>query len=159
MQDEHRMERQYQNENSAICHVQNRFSSSSFYVILCHKDVFSILIVNREKGGKRFNLLHLLYVQSEAEQDCDIRKSKDANNLKLVGSNRKGGLFRSNDGMVDQMKNLQTWSSQHSAFVAADPSATTLVCNQLLHIFARSNLLIAECPCASLPVSFAKSKL
>lgn len=83
--------------------------------------------------------MHLLYIQSEAEPDYSIRKSKDGSNLKSVESNRKGGLFRSNDSRVDGKKNLQTWSSQPSAFVAVDRgSATTSVCTQLiylLHIF------------------------
>ncbi|KAF7836297.1 uncharacterized protein G2W53_011156 [Senna tora] len=78
----------------------------------------------RNRSASQVPVSRRLYSTSE---DCSVRKSKDGNNLKLVGSNRKGGLFRSNDGMMDQkMKNLQTWSNQHSASVASDRSAKTL---------------------------------
>ncbi|KAI9083271.1 hypothetical protein K1719_034803 [Acacia pycnantha] len=39
-------------------------------------------------------------VPGEAEQDCSITISKDGNNLDLLGSNRKGGSPRSNNGVL-----------------------------------------------------------
>ncbi|CAL0333617.1 unnamed protein product [Lupinus luteus] len=53
-------------------------------------------------------------------------EGKDENDLKLVGNNRKGGLFGS-DTVKDQVKELQhTWSSQHSPIKVSDCFATTL---------------------------------
>ncbi|KAE9592753.1 hypothetical protein Lalb_Chr19g0132561 [Lupinus albus] len=61
------------------------------------------------------------YSTSESEAEC-----KDENDLKLVGNNRKGGLFAS-DSVMDQVKKLQhTWSSQHSPIKVSDCFATTL---------------------------------
>ncbi|KAI9083263.1 hypothetical protein K1719_034795 [Acacia pycnantha] len=65
-------------------------------------------------------------VPGEAEQDCSITISKDGNNLDLLGSNRKGGSPRSNNGVVNQTKKLQTWSSRHSSCASSDNSAAIL---------------------------------
>lgn len=63
----------------------------------------------------------LLFVQSEAE--C-----KDGNNLKFGGSTSKGGLVgRSDKGVMDQVKDLRTWSSQHSSIEASDCFSATPV--------------------------------
>ncbi|OIW06153.1 hypothetical protein TanjilG_01780 [Lupinus angustifolius] len=61
------------------------------------------------------------YSTSESEAEC-----KDENDLKLVGNNRKGGLFGS-DTVIDQVKELQhSWSSHHSPIKVSDCFATTL---------------------------------
>ncbi|KAJ1376816.1 hypothetical protein SESBI_49547, partial [Sesbania bispinosa] len=65
---------------------------------------------------------HLNYSTSESEAEC-----KDGNDLKFVGSSRKGGLVgRSDNGMADQAKALRTWSSQHSSIEVLDCFAATL---------------------------------
>ncbi|XP_061350252.1 uncharacterized protein LOC133295430 isoform X2 [Gastrolobium bilobum] len=54
---------------------------------------------------------HLNYSTSESEAEF-----KSGNGLKLLGSNRKGGLVgTSDDGVRDQVKDLNTWSSRHSS--------------------------------------------
>ncbi|XP_027912064.1 uncharacterized protein LOC114170719 [Vigna unguiculata] len=64
---------------------------------------------------------HLNYSTSESEVEC-----KEGNDLKLVGSNRKGDLVgRSENGVTDQVKDLHTWSSRHSVEVS-DCFAATL---------------------------------
>ncbi|KAG5106290.1 hypothetical protein JHK82_043260 [Glycine max] len=61
-----------------------------------------------------------LGIGSEAE-------SKEGNGLKLVGSNRKGGLVgRSENGVTGQVKDLQTWSSRHLTVEVSDSFAATL---------------------------------
>jgi len=72
--------------------------------------------------SKVFNLFaNFLFVKSEAE-------SKEGNGLKLVGSNRKGGLVgRSENGVTGQVKDLQTWSSRHLTVEVSDSFAATLV--------------------------------
>ena len=88
--------------------------------------------------------MHLLFVQSEAE-------SKEGNGLKLVGSNRKGGLVGSSEnGVTDQVKDLRTWSSRHLSVEVSDSFAATLVSSFLTgvclrhirNIEMRNNLLI-----------------
>ncbi|KAG5026249.1 hypothetical protein AAZX31_08G224000 [Glycine max] len=65
---------------------------------------------------------HLNYSTSESEAE-----SKEGNGLKLVGSNRKGGLVgRSENGVTDQVKDLQTWSSRHLSVEVSDSFAATL---------------------------------
>ncbi|XP_028775568.1 uncharacterized protein LOC114732164 isoform X5 [Neltuma alba] len=81
---------------------------------------------NRSASQVPVSRRHYSTSESEAEQDCSIKKSKDGNNLKLLGSNGKGGLSRSNNGVLDQMKKLQTWSSQHSSPAISDNSAAIL---------------------------------
>ncbi|XP_020965397.1 uncharacterized protein LOC107613540 isoform X3 [Arachis ipaensis] len=50
------------------------------------------------------------YSTSESETDA-----LDSSDLRFVESNRKGGLFGSDSGMVDQVRDLRRWSSQHSS--------------------------------------------
>ncbi|XP_014492191.1 uncharacterized protein LOC106754654 isoform X2 [Vigna radiata var. radiata] len=65
---------------------------------------------------------HLNYSTSESEVEC-----KEGNDLKLVGSNRKGDLVgRSENGVTDQVKDLHTWSSRHSSIEVSDCFAATL---------------------------------
>ncbi|TKY68468.1 hypothetical protein E2542_SST04720 [Spatholobus suberectus] len=65
---------------------------------------------------------HLNYSTSESEAEC-----KEGIGLKLVGSNRKGGLVgRSENGVTDQVKDLHTWSSRHSSVEVSDCFAATL---------------------------------
>ncbi|KAK4252859.1 hypothetical protein QN277_011001 [Acacia crassicarpa] len=80
---------------------------------------------NRSASQVPLSRRHYSTSESEAEQDCSITISKDGNNLELLGSNRKGGLPRSNNGVVNQTKKLQTWSSQHSSFASSDNSAAS----------------------------------
>ena len=75
--------------------------------------------------------VHLLFVQSEAE-------SKEGNGLKLVGSNRKGGLVGSSEnGVTDQVKDLRTWSSRHLSVEVSDSFAATLVSSFLTGVCLR----------------------
>ncbi|KAI9107500.1 hypothetical protein K1719_021537 [Acacia pycnantha] len=78
---------------------------------------------NRSASQVPVSRRHYSTSESEAEQDSSITISKDGTNLELLGSNRKGGLPRSNNGVVNQTKKLQTWSSQHSSFASSDNSA------------------------------------
>ncbi|ESW05532.1 hypothetical protein PHAVU_011G187500 [Phaseolus vulgaris] len=65
---------------------------------------------------------HLNYSTSESEVEC-----KEGNGLKLVWSNRKGDLVgRSENGVTDQVKDLNTWSSRHSSVEVSDCFTATL---------------------------------
>lgn len=68
----------------------------------------------------------MLYVQSEAEQECgsvmSVGNRKNIEKKRLVRT-------RSSSDMVDQLKGLRTWSSQHSAFESSHDSALNLVPN------------------------------
>ncbi|KAL5159380.1 hypothetical protein HKD37_15G043714 [Glycine soja] len=65
---------------------------------------------------------NLNFYTSESEAE-----SKEGNGLKLVGSNRKGGLVgRSENGVTGQVKDLQTWSSRHLTVEVSDSFAATL---------------------------------
>ncbi|KAL2326129.1 hypothetical protein Fmac_025187 [Flemingia macrophylla] len=65
---------------------------------------------------------NLNYSTSESEAEC-----KEGNGFKLVGSNKKGGLVgRIENGVIDQVKDLHTWSSRHSSVEVADCFAATL---------------------------------
>ncbi|KAI4332852.1 hypothetical protein L6164_017730 [Bauhinia variegata] len=82
---------------------------------------------NRSASQCPVSRRHFSTSESEAEQDCNFRKSKAGNNnVNLVGTNRKAGLSRTNSGVLDPMKNLRTWSTQHSSPEASDCFATTL---------------------------------
>ncbi|KAL1346437.1 uncharacterized protein [Arachis hypogaea] len=61
------------------------------------------------------------YSTSESETDA-----LDSSDLRFVESNRKGGLFGSDSGMVDQVRDLRRWSSQHSSTKVSDSFAATL---------------------------------
>lgn len=77
----------------------------------------------KERFTRNRTYLHIccFFVQSEVE--C-----KEGNDLKLVGSNRKGDLVgRSENGVTDQVKDLHTWSSRHSSIEVSDCFAATLV--------------------------------
>ncbi|XP_054810844.1 uncharacterized protein LOC129312323 [Prosopis cineraria] len=78
---------------------------------------------NRSASEVPVSRRHYSTSESEAEQDCSIIKSKDGSNLKFLGSNGKGDLSRSNNGVMEQTKKLQAWSSQDSSFVASVNSA------------------------------------
>ncbi|MED6181074.1 hypothetical protein PIB30_016216 [Stylosanthes scabra] len=61
------------------------------------------------------------YSTSESETD-----GLDRSDLRFVESNRKGGLFGSDNGMVDQVRDLRRWSSRHSSTEVSDSFAATL---------------------------------
>lgn len=69
---------------------------------------------------------YLLFGQSEAE-------SKGESVIKFGGSSRRSGLVgRSDYGVTDRVKDLNTWTSQHSSDEVSDSFAGTLVCMILL---------------------------
>lgn len=88
-----------------------------------HPYLFDVELGNWKRGcGRDSTYLRLcLFVQSEAE--C-----RGGSGVKLGGGNRKGGLVgRSDNGVVDQVKDMHTWSSRHSSVEAPDCFAASLV--------------------------------
>ncbi|MED6123631.1 hypothetical protein PIB30_050933 [Stylosanthes scabra] len=61
------------------------------------------------------------YSTSESETD-----GLDRSDLRFVGSNRKGGLFGRDSGMVDRVRDLRRWSSRHLSTEVSDSFAATL---------------------------------
>lgn len=65
---------------------------------------------------------NLHYSTSESEAECN----KGGNVLKSSGSTSKGGLVgRSDKGVMDQVKDLRRWSSQHSSIETSDSVSAT----------------------------------
>ncbi|KAK7283967.1 hypothetical protein RIF29_13717 [Crotalaria pallida] len=82
----------------------------------------SAATLSRVDSGHRRRSASRCPLVSESEAEC-----KDGNDYKLVGSNRKVGLFGSANGVMDQVKDLRhTWSSQHSPIEVSDSLTATL---------------------------------
>ncbi|BAT81998.1 hypothetical protein VIGAN_03192800 [Vigna angularis var. angularis] len=61
---------------------------------------------------------------------------KEGNDLKLMGSTRKGGLVgRNENGVTDQVKDLHTWSSWHASVEISYCFATSLLVPSVAGVF------------------------